>query len=697
MRYAFAPVAFGLGANALVARQTSTCYQLQASGGAAGILGQLGDGQNRIGGDGNPTGCYCLSGNGDGNDGEGSGGFTDSNGRGCILTPPTTQFQCDVGATPTSGFAVGSSGGVTYNGSGTFYACPVNDNGEYNIYSSPAPGQNKCVEISLDTAGSCGSGNGNGNTQPAGTQPAATQPVATVPVATQPEATVPVATQPAPTTVVTQTVATQTQPAATYPAEVPDNDNGDDDDDDNNVPDVPASGTAPYPTGPAATQPNGAGNTGYPGKPNNGQPGKPEGGKPGQPGGGKPGQPGGGKPGQPGGGKPGQPGGGKPGQPGYPGQSQGVPATTPAVPEAPENTVPTVPEVPVNTVPAVPEVPQNTVPAVPEVPENTVPAVPEVPVNTVPAVPEVPQNTVPAVPEVPENTVPAVPEVPQNTVPVVPEESVCVPQVHTVYVTAPAPNVPVATVPVTQPAATIPVATQPAATYPAETPKESDDDDDTVVVTAPAPNVPVATVPVTEPAATVPVATQPAATYPAETPEDNDDDDDDDGNNNGNSGSCPQDLNGNYEYPHTMVPVDSSNPDNAAGTSYNGKVDSHTCMIYNFDIPASMAGKQCSTMFMLPNKEDLETSDYTMSGSGKCTVSKMKTPANAQTTYNNKSAKDSDVASMNLSPGNSYAVDSGDCAAGQTVSYMMCGSGDFSMDYFQDWNPSPIGMYVRQC
>lgn len=83
MKYAFAQVAFGLGAHALVARDAPQCVQLMASGGVSGVLGQFTDGQNRIGG-GYPSACYCFS----------NGGFTDSSGRGCILTPPTTQFQC---------------------------------------------------------------------------------------------------------------------------------------------------------------------------------------------------------------------------------------------------------------------------------------------------------------------------------------------------------------------------------------------------------------------------------------------------------------------------------------------------------------------------------------------------------------------------------------------------------------------------
>jgi len=573
MRYAFAPLAFGLGANALVARTNTQCFKLQASGGASGVLGQLDDGQNRVGG-GHPTGCYCLDSN---------GGFTDSNGRGCILTPPTTQFQCDVGATPTNGFAVSSGGGVTYNGSGKFYACPVNDNGEYNVYTTPAPGQTKCVEISLASAGSCGAG----ASQPAGSQPAGKPPAAT-------------------------TVVTKTKPSETPVT----------------TPNAPAS-QPPYPSGPAGTGPNQPGNTGYPGKP--GQSGKPD----------------------------------HPGQPGKPSQP---------APEAPKPSQPA-PEVPVASKPSHPA---------PEAPKPT---------------PEAPQPSQPAVQ----------PPMPSSPAPGVPRESECVPKVVTVTVTKPVappvvtnPAPPASTKPAppaesmpappaeSMPAPSKPAATTPAPSKPVETvtsisgipggcnPAHPGSCPSSYFDTMPAPSQPAITAPApSQPAATVPAPSVPAPSKPA--------------------GSCPQDLNGNYQYPHLIVPVDSQNPDKAYGTSYNGTINGHTCTIFNFDIPASYAGKKCSTMFMLPRKEDLETSDYTMSGHGKCTVSKLKGNANAQTTYSNQPAKVGDVASIELSSGNTYTVESGDCEAGQTVSYEICGSGDFSINYFQDWNPSPIGLYVRQC
>lgn len=68
--------ALAIGANALALRGDSFCFQLTASGGASGTVGQLSDGQNRIGG-GLPPAIYCIS---------PDGTITDSSGRGCILT-----------------------------------------------------------------------------------------------------------------------------------------------------------------------------------------------------------------------------------------------------------------------------------------------------------------------------------------------------------------------------------------------------------------------------------------------------------------------------------------------------------------------------------------------------------------------------------------------------------------------------------
>lgn len=400
MKYTVA-LAFGIGANALVAREAAQCVQLKASGGASGVLGQLDDGQNRIGG-GHPSGCYCL-----GSD----TGFTDSKGRGCILTPPTTQFQCDVGANPTSGFKIGSSGSVTYGGSGKFYACPVNDNGEYNVYTTAAPNQDKCVEISLESAGSCGSG-GAKSSMPA---PAPSKPAQSPPA----YASMPPQAETSPcdsATEVTQTIRKtvyQSSPAAeTYPA-----------------------------------------------------------------------------------------------QPSKPAPQQSQPAYQPSQP-------------------------------------------------------------------------------------------------------APAPK-----------------------------------------------------------------PTQPSPP----------------------SNACPADLNGNYQYPHLIVPVNSAHPSTAYGTSYFGTVNSTTCSIFNFDIPSSYSSSTCTLVFLFPSQKDLQTSSYTVSGNGEVSFAQCDGAASEKTTWSNMPAKKSGLGSWAVAPGGEYVVASGPCAAGQTVSYEMCSEGDFALNYFQDYNPSPIGLYVREC
>jgi hypothetical protein len=69
--------AFAAGTNALVGRSDTCCFHLTSSGGASGGLGQLSDGQNRIGDSTLSAAQYCI---------DSKGAITDNKGRGCILT-----------------------------------------------------------------------------------------------------------------------------------------------------------------------------------------------------------------------------------------------------------------------------------------------------------------------------------------------------------------------------------------------------------------------------------------------------------------------------------------------------------------------------------------------------------------------------------------------------------------------------------
>lgn len=160
---------------------------------------------------------------------------------------------------------------------------------------------------------------------------------------------------------------------------------------------------------------------------------------------------------------------------------------------------------------------------------------------------------------------------------------------------------------------------------------------------------------------------------------------------------CPTNLDGPYEFPHLIVPVDSSKPNYAPGTSYFGEVTSTVSSIFNFDIPYDDKGKKCSLVFLFPKQEDLETSSFTFSGSGDLDFSYLKGPASADTTYNNKPGVEKDLGTTRVAPGNSYLIATFDCPAGQAIAFEIEAVGDTCLNYFQDYNPSPIGLYITKC
>lgn len=162
---------------------------------------------------------------------------------------------------------------------------------------------------------------------------------------------------------------------------------------------------------------------------------------------------------------------------------------------------------------------------------------------------------------------------------------------------------------------------------------------------------------------------------------------------------CPANLDGTYEFPHLIIPVDSSNPDNAPGTSYFGEVTSTVSSIFNFDIPPEDDGKTCTLVFLFPNQSDLETSSFTFSGDGVIDFTYLDSPATQSTTYNNQPGVWADLGDKTVSPGHSYSIYTFDCPAGEAIAFEMSAAGacDTDFNYFQDYNPSPIGLYITVC
>lgn len=161
--------------------------------------------------------------------------------------------------------------------------------------------------------------------------------------------------------------------------------------------------------------------------------------------------------------------------------------------------------------------------------------------------------------------------------------------------------------------------------------------------------------------------------------------------------SCPADLSGSYQFPHLIIPIDSSQPNSAPGTSYNGEVSSTVSSIFNFDIPPSYAGQTCSLVFLFPTQAELTTSSFTFSGNGGIDFSLLNGVATQATDFANAPEVETDYGVTTVAPGNSYTIATFACPAGTAQSFELKASGDTCLTYFQDYNPSPIGLYITSC
>ncbi|KAH0172218.1 hypothetical protein KCU67_g1822, partial [Aureobasidium melanogenum] len=579
MKSVYSTLGFALGASAatLVARD-QCCFSLTAAGGKTGAVGQLSDGQNRIGqtsGLATGSATYCIN----------NGGLTDENGRGCILTPPTTQFQCDVGASPTTGFAVNSNGDLTYNGSTQFYACATGDNGGYNIYTTTTGAETGCVAITLSSGGKCAGSNGSGSSSAASSKPASSSAASSKPASSAPASSAPASSKPA------SSAPASSAPASSAPASS-----------------KPAS-SAPASSAPASSKPASS----------------------------------------------------APVAPASSAPASSKPASS--APVAPASSAPasskpasSAPVAPVSSAPAPSAPAGNTV---------TVYSTSYVTVTNCAAgctpVASAPASSKPAssAPVAPASSGPASSK-PASSAPVAPASS------------APASSKPASSAPVA-PASSAPASSAPASSKPASS-----------APVAPASSAPVSSKPASSaPASSAPASSKPASSAPAS----------------GTSGNvCATTLTGAYQTPHAIIPVNKNSPSTSYGTQYDAYISSSNSTIFNFDIPSSYAGKQCTVIFLLPNKSQLATSDFSLSGAGGITFDQLTSPAPLSVTYATCPAVKTTLDTISsVTPGNSYVVSSGACQAGSTISILASATGSLNLEYFEDWNPSAIGLFITSC
>ncbi|EFW15093.1 hypothetical protein D8B26_004557 [Coccidioides posadasii str. Silveira] len=164
-----------------------------------------------------------------------------------------------------------------------------------------------------------------------------------------------------------------------------------------------------------------------------------------------------------------------------------------------------------------------------------------------------------------------------------------------------------------------------------------------------------------------------------------------------NSSICGTQLTDNFEFPHLIVPVNSSAPDTALGTSFNGQVSSTISSLFNFDIPAGGELKTCSLVFHFPSTMQHPSNYYTFEGDGNIRFGKLETPAQVTSTFNNAPPVREDYGSFAMQPGNAYSIANFQCPMGEKIAFQMSNAGSTVLSYFQNYGDPPFGLFITRC
>ncbi|KAI1086479.1 ubiquitin 3 binding protein But2 C-terminal domain-containing protein [Rostrohypoxylon terebratum] len=163
--------------------------------------------------------------------------------------------------------------------------------------------------------------------------------------------------------------------------------------------------------------------------------------------------------------------------------------------------------------------------------------------------------------------------------------------------------------------------------------------------------------------------------------------------------TCPGYLEpGQFEFPHYITQISAKQPSRAFGPQYRGRVTpGDISSIISFDVPQDRANDNCTLEFLFPTQDQLKTSYYKYSGPGnfKFTGYLAGSCPDSQTTYTNQPQPGIFPShTFHMEPGFAYTIDVGPCtfSAGKCVSGLIS-SDDTSLEFFQDQDSCPIGLY----
>jgi hypothetical protein len=171
--------------------------------------------------------------------------------------------------------------------------------------------------------------------------------------------------------------------------------------------------------------------------------------------------------------------------------------------------------------------------------------------------------------------------------------------------------------------------------------------------------------------------------------------------------SCPTDISsGEYRFPLLILPISPEAPDYAYGNSYVAYVSPDNTTVFNFDIPEEEPYTgTCALLFLFPYDSQLgiENLPFYFSGleeeegeNGGLDFALLSGVAGPELTYQTTPSVDTDYGKTKVVPGNSYTIATFPCKSGET-SYSVSSVGNVELDFFQDSEPDPIGLYIVPC
>ncbi|KAF3053626.1 hypothetical protein E8E11_008665 [Didymella keratinophila] len=157
----------------------------------------------------------------------------------------------------------------------------------------------------------------------------------------------------------------------------------------------------------------------------------------------------------------------------------------------------------------------------------------------------------------------------------------------------------------------------------------------------------------------------------------------------------PVGLQGPFEAPNLIVPVDKSDPSKVIGNGYVAQLSPTLATIFVFDVRPENQGKTCNLAFHMSSASPWpDMSPVKIRSPGGIIVSSVgQQAASADVSASNVVSSDVVGWIPSISPSNQYDLVSFPCPAGQRVVYQAESTGGLAMEFFQMTMP-PLGLFM---